>query len=127
MTTQSATLNRIRMELAREPGHPAGDPAHGYEVVAPLDGEGRLDPALWRERRKNCTVLRLRPGERPEVGRLARKPGGAWYFDYDRDTDADDEPGFRFGEERFVPGEYVSVREHDGKMHTFRIVAVEPY
>lgn len=126
MTAQASTLSRIRLELAREPGHPAGDPAHRYEVVAPLDEEGRLDPTLWRERREACSVLRLRPGERPEVGRLARKPGGTWFFDYDRDSQADDEPGFRFGEERFVPGEYVSVREQDGRMHTFRVASVEP-
>ena len=38
----------------------------------------------------------------------------------------DDEAGYRFGAHRFAPGEYVSIRDHDGEMHTFRVVAVEP-
>ena len=38
--------------------------------------------------------------------------------------DADDEPGFKFDKHVFKPGEYVSVREHDGKMRTFRVVSV---
>jgi hypothetical protein len=126
MSAQASTLSRIRLELAREPGHPAGDPRHGYEIVAPLDDEGRLDPELWRKDRGACSVHRFRPGEPAEIGRLARKPGGAWYFDYDSDSTADDEAGFRFGDERFVPSEYVSIRENDGKMHTFRVISVEP-
>lgn len=126
MNAETSILNRIRLELAREPGHPSGDPRHAYEIIAPLDESGRLDPELWRRERRACSVRRYRPGEADEVGRLARKPGGAWFFDYERDSDADDEPGFRFAEERFVAGEYVSIREHDGRMHTFRVASVEP-
>lgn len=126
MNAQPASLNRIRLELAREPGHPSGDPRHGYVIVAPLDAAGRLDPELWRESRQACSVRRFRAGERDEIGRLARKPGGAWFFDYERESEADDERGFRFAEERFVPGEYVSIREHDGSTHTFRVASVEP-
>ena len=36
----------------------------------------------------------------------------------------DDEPGFRFGAHSFVPGEYVTIRGHDGEQHTLRVVAV---
>ena len=36
-------FQHIRLELAREPGHPAGDPASGYDIVAPLDDQN-LDP-----------------------------------------------------------------------------------
>jgi len=31
--------------------------------------------------------------------------------------------GFHFAEERFVPGEYISINE-DGSMHPFRVVSV---
>ena len=42
------------------------------------------------------------------VGRLARRPGGSWYLDYDQDDPDDDEAGYRLGSERFVIGEYIS-------------------
>ena len=49
---------------------------------------------------------------------------GAWAFDYDAKSSADDETGFKFDRHSFVPGEYVSVREHDGVQRTFFIKAV---
>jgi hypothetical protein len=119
-----ANFYRIRLELAREPGHPTGEASHGYDIVAPLDADGRIDPANWRTHRDASRVRRFRRDEEDRVGRLGRKHGGTWFFDYG-EGDRDDEPGFRFGDERFVPGEYVSVREQDGEMHTFRIVSVE--
>ena len=42
---------------------------------------------------------------------------------YPESTD-DDQPGFKFDRHRFIPGEYVSIRERDGDMRTFRIVSV---
>jgi hypothetical protein len=48
-----------------------------------------------------------------------------WAFHYDIDGDEDDEVGFRFDDEKFVIGEYVSIRE-DETMHTFRVTSVEP-
>ena len=36
-------FHHIRLELAREPGHPAGAPDEGYDIVAPLDTDGRVD------------------------------------------------------------------------------------
>ncbi len=37
-----------------------------------------------------------------------------------------DEAGYRFGAHAFMPGEYVSIRDEDGEMHTFQVVSVEP-
>ena len=57
------------------------------------------------------------------------KPGGTehgrWVFDYDETAEEDDEAGYRFGAHAFRPGEYVSIRDEDGDMHTFRVVSVE--
>ena len=57
------------------------------------------------------------------------KPGGAeharWVFDYDESRADDDEAGYRFGSHAFVPGEYVSITEDDGDVHTFRVISVE--
>lgn len=115
----------IRLRLAREPGHPDGDMDHGYDILAPLTEDGRLDAAAWKHNPAACRVRRFRPDEDDAVGHLARKPGGQWYFRYDQ-ADETDEPGFRFTAERFAPGEYVSVHEADGVMHTFKVASVEP-
>ena len=112
----------IRLELARERDHPAGSGEDGYDVVAPLRADDRLDSALWKRHKDACRVVRFRPGEDHTVGRLARRPGGSWAF---RFAGEGDEPGRRFDQERFVPGEYVSLRADSGD-HTFKIVAVRP-
>lgn len=119
----SPKFRHIRLELAREKGHPYGDKNDGYDLLAPLDAEGRLDPVEWKSHRKACRVRRFRPGSNDSVGLLQRKPGGQWYFDY-AEGEADDESGFRFGDERFVVGEYVSVM-HGKETHTFQVVSVE--
>ena len=33
--------------------------------------------------------------------------------------------GYRFGSHAFAPGEYVSISEEDGELHTFKVVSVE--
>jgi hypothetical protein len=47
-------------------------------------------------------------------------------FDYDETADYDDEAGYRFASHAFRPGEYVSIRDEDGDLHTFRVISVEP-
>jgi hypothetical protein len=115
-------FRRIRLELAREPGHPEGSRRTGYDLVAPLDRNQHLSAELWRKHRDLCRVHRFREGEDDAVGRLARRPGGSWYLDYDQDDRDDDEAGYRLGSERFVIGEYVSIADEHGKMHTYRVV-----
>lgn len=127
MTAISAQLSErfrhVRLELAREKGHPQGDRASGYDLVVPLDAAGNLDPKEYAKHRTQCSVRRFRPGVEDFVGGLRRKPGGQWYFDYGEGED-DDELGFRFSDERFVPGEYVSILS-DGVMHTYQVKLVE--
>lgn len=118
-------FRHIRLELAREPGHPVGDRAHGYDILLPLDEKTHIDAATFKAHSGACRVRRFRPGENDAIGLLAHGPGGRWYFDYDEDRDTDNEPGFRFDEEVFVVGEYISVREDDGDMHTFQIISVD--
>jgi len=99
----------VKLRLAREKGHPAGDLSHGYDILMPLDDDGHILPDLWRKHRDLCRVRRFRPGEEDKHGMLARRPGGSWYFDYNRDDDGDDEN---------------AVREDDDTMHTFQIIAI---
>lgn len=119
------SFRRIRMELAREPGHPLGSSEFGYTLLAPLAADGRIDAATWDKYRDACRVVRFRPGEEDDIGHLIRKRGGSWALSYDISGDEDDEAGYRFGDERFEVGEYVSIRDDDGVMHTYRVVSVE--
>lgn len=121
-----ATLYRIELELAREPGHPEGDYQHSYRLYFPLTPEGHIDPSAYQDMPGWCRVVRRRPGEEEARGTVVRSPDDGWVFDYVEGTSTDDEMGFRLSEERFVVGEYVSIREDDGKMHVFRVVSVRP-
>jgi hypothetical protein len=123
------SLKRIRLHLARSKEFPTGSSRHGYEFVAPIDASGHIDTNLWREHRDYCRVRRFWNGAPERTGRLLHKPGGVeharWVFDYDQNRGDDDEAGYRFGSHAFVPGEYVSISEDDGDIHTFRVVSVE--
>lgn len=118
-------FRKVRMELAREKGHPEGLRDSGYSFVAPIDASGRIEATLWAKHRDACRVVKFRPDEADEVGHLVRRPGGSWAFRYDISGTDDDEAGYRFGDERFEVGEYISVHEDD-EMHTYRVVSVEP-
>jgi len=52
-----------------------------------------------------------------------RHQSGGWAFHYDGGANRPDEVGFHFADERFIPGEYVSINE-GGKMNTYRVVSV---
>jgi hypothetical protein len=118
------TLKRIRLELARDREYPAGSRERGYDFIAPLDDQGHLVASEWRSERDKCRVRRFWPGTHDEIGRLVHKPGGSWAFDYNPKSTTDDEPGFKFDKHTFVPGEYVSVTEHDKVQRTFFIKSV---
>ncbi len=120
------TLSHIKLELAREPGHPNGDRDHGYHLYLPLTADGHVDGEAWHRVHGACRVRRFRPGEEERHGHILRGPGGQWTFDYDDRTDEDDEHGFKLRDEAFTAGEYVSIREDDGKMHTFQVILVRP-
>jgi len=130
MSDATPNLKLIRLNLARSHEFPSGSTIHGYEFVAPLDETGHIDAEAWRKVREKCTVRRFWAGEQDEHGVLIHKPGGAehatWVFDYDDSRDDDDEAGYRFGSHAFNVGEYVSIRDEDGEMHTFQVVSVMP-
>lgn len=120
-TSLPAQFRQIRIELAREPGHPEGDASDAFIIVAPLGADDRIDPTLWREHREACRITRLRPSEDDDHGHLVHRHGGGWVLQYD--SNKPDAVGFHFADERFVLGEYVSVNE-GAKMHTYRVVSV---
>ncbi|MEP1573999.1 hypothetical protein [Roseibium album] len=119
-------LRKIRLNLARTKEFPQGSARHGYEFTAPLNETGHIDATLWKRERDHCRVRRFWGSEEEEVGHLIHRPGGSWAFHYDIDGDDDDEAGYRFGAHAFNPGEYVSIKDEDGDMHTFQVVTVQP-
>lgn len=124
--TRSSELPRsfrhVRLVLARERNHPLGETEEGYDLLVPLTEDGHLDAAAWKTHQADCRVRAFRAGEEDRVGKLRRKPGGQWYFDY-KEGDRDDEAGFRLGDEIFVTGEYISIVHRDGA-HTYQVARV---
>lgn len=119
------SVKTIQLELARDRDFPTGSVTRGYVLKAPLTAEGHIDAEAWREARKNCTVTRFWEGEADQTGHLRHTRGGQWAFHYDIEGDPeDDEVGYRFESHVFNEGEYVSIREQDGELRTFRVVSV---
>ena len=123
MSALPRAFHQIRLELAREPGHPEGSAKIGYLITAPLSTEKRLDPELWKSYRDNCRVVRFRENDR-DVGHLVHGPGGNWTFRYDIAGDNSDESGVHLQNEKFELGEYISIRDEAG-LHAFRVTSVE--
>ncbi len=121
------SLSRIVMRLARNPGteFADGDDHRGYTLTAPLTDDGMFDEENFKQARDQCTVRRFVPDDDPQEGRLVRR-GQNWFFDYDEDDAADDEPVYRLGQHRFAVGEYVSVTDEDGRLLTYKVTEVQP-
>ncbi len=121
------TLSNVRLELARDQGFPEGSALHGYEVVVPLNADGHIDAEEWRVNKPRCAVRRFWNGEPDERGHLVHRRGGTWAFHYDvRGDPEEDQPGWKFDTHVFKVGEYVSLREQDDELRTFRVVSVRP-
>lgn len=120
------SLKVIRLELARNPGAPLGDPDHSYIFRAPLDGQGNFDRLQWTSMKQLCTVRRLEKGAEVEAGLLVLNRNGQWVFSY-AVGDEDDETLFRLTKHRFLPGDYIAITEHDGVERTFRVASVHEW
>ena len=122
-------LRRIHLTLARTKDHPEGSERDGYDFVAPLDQEGRISLEGFKRQRQLCFVHRIRDGVIEERGVLVHRPGGKggiWAFDYEGASGIDDEPGYRFADHIFKAGEYVSIRDEDGVLKTYRVNSINP-
>lgn len=117
-------FHHIRFVLAREPGHPDGDLNSGYDLVAPLDADFRLDPEACRAHADRCRLRRFEEDDTVAVGRLAPGEDGRWVLDF-QDLPGEPAVGVHFGDERFVLGEYLGVADPSGETHTYRVTLVE--
>ena len=113
----------IHLDLAREPGHPQGSIEDRYTLILPLDADGRIDADYCRQFPDLCRVSHSSPDGGVHRGLVRREADETWTFDYG-DADRTVEMGFRLEQERFVPGEYVSV-VRNGQEHPYRVVSLQ--
>lgn len=122
-------LRQVRLEHAPGKGETGAPPAEAYEFSAPIDDQGRLCAASWKHDRHLCFVHKIEAGDIVQRGLLVHSPGGpgggTWRFDYELGS-GDEESGFRFDDHTFVAGEYVTVRDTAGALHTYRVTSVKP-
>ena len=126
-TLSHATLRKVTLHAARSKEFPDGSIRHGYDFVAPLSDEGRIDLETWKDHRRECFAHRFWDDEPTMQGLLVHRAGGfggsTWTFEW-KGAPTDEEEGYRFADHLFRVGEYVSVREPDGHLLTFRVVSV---
>lgn len=120
------TLKRITLQLARNPGLPAGDPQQGYLIVAPLTDAGQLDAEAWPAQRKACRVYRFHPDPAEKADGWLSHKGQNWFFRYDEEAEGDDEPVFRLAAHTFREGEYVTISHPGGDAQTYKVTDVSP-
>ena len=125
-----SALKTITLNAARSKDFPDGSIRHGYQFVAPLTVEGHIDLEAWRTRRGECFAHRFWGDEPEQRGLLVHKAGGrggsTWRFELGAGPSFEEEDdGFRFADHAFRTGEYVSIRDEDGALATFRVVSVK--
>ncbi len=123
-----ATLRKVTLEAARSREFPEGSIRHGYDFVAPLTEDGRIDLEAWKQHRGECFAHRFWAGEPSMRGLIVHRAGGrggsTWAFEWNSGAGEVEEAGYRFGDHVFKVGEYVSVGEADGQLLTFRVARV---
>ena len=123
-------LLKVTLNAARSKEFPDGSIRHGYDFIAPLTVDGHIDLESWKQHRGECFAHRFWGGEVAMRGLLIHHAGGrggsTWAFEWKsaRAAADDEDEGFRFGNHAFRVGEYVSIREAEGDLLTFRVVSV---
>jgi len=112
-----SALKKITLNAARSKAFPDGSIRHGYDL------------ASWKAHRGECFAHRFWGDELRQSGLLVHRAGGhggaTWGFELGKGAKLDEEEeGFRFGDHAFRAGEYVSIREEDGELMTFKVVSV---
>ena len=120
----TSPLHHIRLERAREPGAPLGDSHFGYDLVAPLNAEGRLDPEGDIESPSAWRVRHFEGEETVAVGRLRHTSREHWRFHFQA-QEGPDVSAPHLGDERFALGDYVSVKDAHGQAHTFKVAQLQ--
>ena len=123
-------LQIVTLHLARSSEFPQCSADRGYEIVAPIDASGHLDPGEWRKVRAQCHVRRFWRDEGERRGMLLHRAGDAsgatWRINYDGQPPERQEKGVHLDTHRFAEGEYLSLRGEDPYLQTFKITRIRP-
>jgi hypothetical protein len=112
----------VTLVLAAGPGFPGGSEDHRYELEAVLDANGQLNPAAWHADPQPWPARRFRPGEAPRSGDVQHDAETGWSLRFDSTAEARElsEPLVSAGVLR--PGEYVTLRDENGRDYSYRVV-----
>lgn len=121
-------FHRISLRLVPSPRHKAGCEDDGFEIVAPLDGDGRLDAAGLAGKESLCRVERFAPGEPRRYGGLVHRGASgrrraAWEFDHEIGGELD---AGGLADARFAMDAVVALRNRQGETRRYRVVRLEP-
>jgi hypothetical protein len=110
----------VHLDLAREPDQAPGSAQDRYTLLLPLGPDGRILEAEARRHPGYCRVSRMAPDGGIVRGLMRPGPDRDWRFDFGET----EESGFRFGEERFAPGQHVTVlRGRD--LYTYEVIVLQ--
>ena len=120
-------MAKVTLVLASGPGFPNGDPDCRYEIEVTLDGTGRLDPEAWYADPNPWPARRHWRGEWPRDGDVQLdEETGAWSLRFfPKPGEAGEAPPYEVIRTNVPmrPGEYLTIREPDGREYGFRIVS----
>lgn len=111
----------VHLDRVREPGHPHGSAGDRYTLLLPLGSDGRILEAEAHRHPDYCRVSRTDPAGGVLRGLIRPGPNRSWRLDFGEA----EETGFRFAEERFSPGQYITVLR-EGDPHTYRVISRQP-
>jgi hypothetical protein len=116
------TLSRVTALLSFGPGQPAGDLAHGLELLLGLTPDARIDPDAYLADPRDWSARRFRP-DRPDWHGVLVREEGDWTL---RGDPASDGPLWLLEVRTLHPGDYLTLRRPDGEELVFRVVGVAP-
>jgi hypothetical protein len=120
-------MAKVTLVLASGPGFPNGDPENRYEIEVTLDSTGHLDREAWFADPNPWPARRHWRDEWPRDGDVQLdEETGAWSLRFfPKPGEAGEAPPHELIRTNVPmrPGEYVTIREPDGREYAFRIVS----
>jgi hypothetical protein len=108
----------VHLDRVRDPGNSHGSGADRYTLLLPLGSDGRILEIEANRHPDYCRVSRAEPGGGVLHGLMRPGSNQSWRLDFGEA----EETGLRFAEERFSPGDFVTVLR-DGDPHTYRVIS----
>jgi hypothetical protein len=108
----------IHLDRVGEAGRLPGSAGDRYTLLLPLGADGRILATEAHLHPDYCRVSRTGPEGGVLHGLMRPGSDQSWRLDFGEA----EETGFRFAEEQFSPGQFVTVLR-DGDPHTYRVIS----